>query len=30
MEYCNGGDLKGLLKKKGGKLVESEVVGYFK
>jgi len=30
MEYCNGGDLKMLLKQKKGKLPEEEVVKYFK
>jgi len=30
MEYCNGGDLKEYLNKKGGKLAESEVVMIFK
>jgi len=26
LEYCSGGDLKDLLKQKGGKLAESEAV----
>ena len=30
LEYCNGGDLKELLKKRGGKLSENEAVTYFR
>ena len=30
LEYCNEGDLKELLKKRGGKLTESEAVLYFR
>lgn len=30
LEYCDEGDLKELLKKRGGKLTESEAVGFFR
>ncbi len=30
LEHCNEGDLKELLKKRGGKLTESESVLYFR
>lgn len=30
LEYCNEGDLKELLKKRNGKLTESEAVGFFR
>lgn len=30
LEFCNGGDLKELLKKRGGKLSEAEALTYFR
>lgn len=30
LEYCNGGDIKALLKSKGGVLSEEEAITYFK
>jgi len=30
LDYCNEGDLKELLKKRGGRLPESEAVNYFR
>ena len=30
LEFCNGGDLKELLKKRGGKLSEVEALTYFR
>ncbi|MBS1890112.1 MAG: protein kinase family protein [Actinobacteria bacterium] len=30
MEYCNGGDLEGYIKNKGGKLREDEALGFIK
>ncbi len=30
LEYCNEGDVRELLKKRGGKLTESEAVQYFR